>query len=807
MSPSVRRTKCLLACLVLILHLSVGFVSVLRSPTFSNTFHSFIASDKQDPRPSLQRQTLSTTEKLNDIVYRNDTRPLTFIGYVTAKRQISRSLIFLDFFLGDSHNRTDSEITNPAVETYSLQALLKQDAYLGGTYSLYQRCLHKGTKLKITGQATSTFNPGNVVLLIKKMELLTVPRHVQHIETILRQFIAAQEAIEDGSNDYESETYLKTYREFQQQVSQACGFERIEDLCRQVNQVISSRTSNVSHLPFEQIPLRDLAKTILHGNLEEDPNYPTCLVDDRTISHQTPRTGGCSFVIPKAPMYFTKPPSTLTATVKPTYHATYLTKKSFQDIFDGHDGKNDTQLVVHVEGRVQNRQRFQENITVIFLEDDVVTDARYSRIGSRDCQRKRLECVLHPNILTRPQQAHIYRNLVSVGSTVSLHGTMLYRHNDDPTGKGPVLWIDEIRLVNAGCQPSTLFTLFLLVQAGQLDTEEAASALFVSHREMMEIVTNMTITEQKWKANLLSLSLKRSHRTTTRDPLSKCQRKVVEKYRYLLYEFPVVHAPQRDVTVTQNLPRRDLSIHDDVQMSRWETKKLPQIKWICQQINDVLCQHPDYGRRKLSILDVGGGKGRLAHHLSRDIENVEINVVDTCARAIRNGLSTGIRMRNRKEKLPLSMVNFHLADASTSKLHFDADVVVALHACGHLTDVALYHAFASKASFVIVPCCYNSNSHLTIPDTTSIGTGTPVHTWLGIPEDDLTQLKSMAEIQGDVEMSLLGMRLLNAIRSRSMQRNINGCRSANSKQANVKILSFPIEYSTRNMALIGSYTN
>jgi hypothetical protein len=802
MSPATRRTTCLLTCYVVILHSSVGFVSVLRSPTCSKSHCSSIVGDSD--APLVASQNFSATEKLKDCVYRNDTRPLTFVGYVTAKRQLSRNLIFLDFFLDVFENREDTETTSKAKETNSLQALLKRDEYTGGHYSLYQKCLHKGTKLKITGRATSTNNPGNVVLLIQRMVLLTVPRHAQHIETILRQFMLAQDATRLGSNDRESESCLKSYRVFQQQVSVACGFKTLEDLCRKVNHENSIMTINVPAPPFDQKVLRDLAKTVLYDNLEEDPSYPTALIDDCGVSQQTSHTSNCAFFVPQAPMYYGNPPIILNSKMKRPYHISSLSRKSIQAIFTDHHANNYTKVAVNMEGRVQNRQRFQENISVFFLEDDPVNDASHIRSGSRDWGRKRLECVLHPKILKEPQQANVYRNLVSVGSEVSLQGTLLYRHHDDPTRNGLVLWIEEVRLVRAGCQPSALFALFLLVQEGKIDVDEAASALLVSHSEMMEIATNMTITEQKWKANLLSLSLQR-FRKTSGDPLSQCQRKVVEKYQHLLVEFPVVDATQNDnMSSTTNLQRAALPTQS-VQMSRWETRKLPQIEWMCKHIKEVLREHPHYGRRKLSILDVGGGKGMLAHHLSRAIENVEINVVDIGAGAIRNGQMKGIRIRNGKEKLPLSMVQFHLADASISKLEFEADVVIALHACGHLTDVALYHAFTRQASFVIVPCCFNSNSHLTIPESTSTGTGTLVHSWLGIPEDDWTQLKSMAEIQGDVAMSSLGMRLLNAIRSRSMQYKIDERRSGDTERAasNIKIISFPIEYSTRNMALIG----
>ena len=44
----------------------------------------------------------------------------------------------------------------------------------------------------------------------------------------------------------------------------------------------------------------------------------------------------------------------------------------------------------------------------------------------------------------------------------------------------------------------------------------------------------------------------------------------------------------------------------------------------------------------------------------------------------------------------------------------DVDIVVALHACGVLSDVALGHASCFLASFVICPCCFCSNPNLLV---------------------------------------------------------------------------------------------
>jgi SAM-dependent methyltransferase len=280
----------------------------------------------------------------------------------------------------------------------------------------------------------------------------------------------------------------------------------------------------------------------------------------------------------------------------------------------------------------------------------------------------------------------------------------------------------------------------------------------------------------------------------------------------LLHDYPIVATKASKGQSSQKMAEMSAvfrrSAVDGVSLpaTRWETKKLPQIEWMCLKIQDILRNHPDYGKRKLSILDVGGGKGLLAHYLSCMIENVEIHVVDISAGAVANGMKKAVRSQKRKDIRPLSMVNFQLADASSSKLaEVDADVVVGLHACGHLTDIALAHAVERRASFVIVPCCFNSNSHLTIPKDDP-NPRTLVHEWLEIPEPHWSHLKHLAELQGNVAASSLGMHLMCAVRAHSVKKKLYQASTGDGKRnphVHVEILSFPIEFSTRNMALVG----
>ena len=125
--------------------------------------------------------------------------------------------------------------------------------------------------------------------------------------------------------------------------------------------------------------------------------------------------------------------------------------------------------------------------------------------------------------------------------------------------------------------------------------------------------------------------------------------------------------------------------------------------------------------------------------------------------------------------------------------------MVALHACGHLSDVALAHAIQRRAGFVIAPCCFNSNPHLKIPPS-----GETVPEWLGVPPEDWSALKLLAEVQGDIPLASEAIGIICAVRAEAAKSKLeeSDAMVANTKPK-IKIRSFPIQYSTRNTVLVG----
>jgi 2-polyprenyl-3-methyl-5-hydroxy-6-metoxy-1,4-benzoquinol methylase len=444
--------------------------------------------------------------------------------------------------------------------------------------------------------------------------------------------------------------------------------------------------------------------------------------------------------------------------------------------------------LISVRGWVQNRRRFDGNVTMIALVDDLVLlseDKREVEMINTD----RLSCLVHPDLL-RNNQAGLYSNLLAVGAQVWIQGQLI---PDTFLGRS-LVWVSDIRLVQSSSQSSTILHLLDLLHEGNMELDEVADALMMPYQDAKQELFKLDATERQWKANELAERLQKAS-SSMRRVIDPKLLEVMEKYQHVAQSHPVIPTKILEGTVVQSssssLQTNSKAMSFGMPGSKWESKKRPQLVWMGQQIREVLESHPDYGKRKLSILDIGGGKGLLATYLGQAIHDVKIHVVDICEGAVANGQSKAKRLQ-----LP---VEFQIADASSNDVvdHIEADVVVALHACGHLSDVALAHAVYRRAGFVIVPCCFNSNPHLQIPKTKG-----SVPDWLGLPPEDWAALKLLAEVQGDIPLASEAIAMVCAVRAEAAMKHLK-MRNDNELAPNISIRSFPIQYSTRNTVLIG----
>ena len=194
------------------------------------------------------------------------------------------------------------------------------------------------------------------------------------------------------------------------------------------------------------------------------------------------------------------------------------------------------------------------------------------------------------------------------------------------------------------------------------------------------------------------------------------------------------------------------------------SKKYPQIAWMRQRL-----QHfPGGGNHKIRhIVDVGGGRGDLAIELALGLgPETHVTVVDLNESSLRAGeayaqeCGVGDRM---------SWIYQDFNDFVESNRSKQVDMVVALHACGNLSDCALDYAVRNEASFLICPCCYSKMK-------------------------DQTAATRLAEISERPDLSRRGMHIVNSQRYWDLMA---------SNDYTILLEEYSRAWSSRNMVMIG----
>jgi hypothetical protein len=331
-----------------------------------------------------------------------------------------------------------------------------------------------------------------------------------------------------------------------------------------------------------------------------------------------------------------------------------------------------------------------------------------------------------------------------------------------------------------------------LLVAEKFDAEEGANALELSRSQISEL-QQMDLTERQWKSTQISQTLQGSH--TRMGRVSPEMLRILASFQQMRDNFPVHNEDSLMRGATDNgTDYENGLLSTNLPGTWWQRKKRPQLEFMGRQIQNVMQSHPDYGTRKLRVLDVGGGKGMLATYLAQLLgDAVQLQVIDIAGGAIRKGIM-------RSKRLDLS-VKYSVGDAS--QFEEETDVVVALHACGTLSDVALGHAVNHGASFVVCPCCFRSNPHLLVPVCSGGGNDRQflsAQELVGVDADDFDTIKSLAEVQGDARMASEAMHTICAMRAAAVvQRH-----SAKRKESlQVSIKTFPVSFSTRNFCIVG----
>ena len=210
-------------------------------------------------------------------------------------------------------------------------------------------------------------------------------------------------------------------------------------------------------------------------------------------------------------------------------------------------------------------------------------------------------------------------------------------------------------------------------------------------------------------------------------------------------------------------------------------RKYPQIDAIGAALDGVLATALAGAARPIDIVDIGGSRGRLAFALAeRYGAAVRVTLVDRDPRAV----ATAEARRPSNARTLLGDAAALAADGA-----FDGvDAVVALHACGGLSDLALAVAARARAAFVVCPCCFLSNRDLLVA-------GASADAFLGdaLKPADLGGLLRAAEDQSSPRSQRAAMHTVNAARARAAEARGLVCGLA----------AFDADFSQRNLCLVG----
>ena len=636
-------------------------------------------------------------------------------GFVSKRRALGSSLVFLDVIpwtalVEESANPTSNQRQVLSVEELAciapVQAILRREFWdekkSGGSFDVYHKVLQPGTNVRVIGTAGPSRIAGEAIVFVSQAKYQLANANPQHLRNVL-QFAR------DGLLDFE----------------EVCSALPSVDREEFLENVMSGQTCG------------ELASVFL----SRFP--PKCLLNP---SHLMGATNSQKIaLLPPTPLEYVNPPSCVKwsdldledkneeiLSVTATLERTTRGEKSTT---------NEPEMVpCTISGWVQNRRRYSDNVTVLELVDsfsslasssgadasdqdqaealisDDIIEARNSRL--KDLWTGRIYSVLHPDFLENSKngdQAEIYGKIVCSGARVALQGYLVAQENDDSSNVA-TLWVSNCRLLRSSWRPSVVQNILNLLASGQFGFEEASESLKLSYTQVEDIASKTeetSSTDRQWMAAELSKSLQGENSRIGK--ISEAMRQSLDTFSNVRDEHPIqeIEATSSDPSemaskASQILASFGTPLRTSPEGSRWQRKKKPQLQWMLGQIEQVIRSHPEYGQRPLRLVDVGGGKGNLSNLLAETFgeEFVTVQVVDISQSAVRNG-------KMRAMRRGLGNIRYDAQDATTLDVS-GVDVVVALHACGALSDVALGHAAREGAGFVICPCCFRSNPQLRV---------------------------------------------------------------------------------------------
>ena len=237
----------------------------------------------------------------------------------------------------------------------------------------------------------------------------------------------------------------------------------------------------------------------------------------------------------------------------------------------------------------------------------------------------------------------------------------------------------------------------------------------------------------------------------------------------------------------------------------YHRRKQPQVRWMVDKLKEM-CSSSTCTYKH--ILDVGGGRGDLATAIALEFPSAHVTVIDRNAHSLQAGRVYSTKVLGQSN---MNHIQFVQVDFLSFMLNKDEDamvrpdVVVALHACGDLTDAVLDYARMEQIQFLICPCCYNKKL---IGDAGCMEvsfTSWWDNMWCA-NDDDAARKRATLERLAESEVRSVSLRaatLINSMRLASFKQTLYGQEA--SRCLSLSLERFPSMYSLRNIVLVGKH--
>lgn len=665
---------------------------------------------------------------------------LVLEGFISKRRAIGKHLIFLDVMPVDEMPSLDSTTfgnnnkmkkqkkkksdgNDSLAEIVPVQAIMRRDFYNGvnnetagkdnhssssgpSSFDVYHKIIQPGIYCRIEGQVGPSRNQKEAILFCHSITYTLANNNPQHLRNVLK-FV--QEGVLDATEVLNALPVLT----------------RLE----QLTPSISSSNNNDTNQTYGELAMEILDR--FPRKFLMNPSQLMGSSDSAKVQ-----------LLPPVPVEFRTPPpqivtgsSSSNVTQQQENDDMITISQALQDRNNNEQAAHQTKAIT-ISGWIQNRRRYQDSVSVLEVVDEFSSLASSTSSSSSDAQniendnsekndldmrnsklknlwKRRIYAVLHPSALgTRSQdEFNIYGNILSSGARVTMQGFMMMPSSgpkseskdddDDDSSSAATFWVTKCRLLRSSWRPGDIRQLLDLVHDGKFDVEEAASALEIPYSQVEDLAGGMTsAAERQWLTAEITQSLQGENSRVGK--INDAMMQSLATFANARDEYPIHDVKTFERSggdVSQNTDTASILESNEgnprrtsLEGSRWQYKKRPQLEFMVDQIAEVLRSHPDYGKRKLTVVDIGGGKGLLSNLLAETFgDDVVVQVIEISRAATVNGMM-------RAKRRGLENIRFDAMDATKVDVQSNKDVVVALHACGALSDVGECDLYTSKHS-------------------------------------------------------------------------------------------------------------